>query len=405
MAISEELWVQAAAFLGAGFAVGFGAIGAALGEGYAAGRAGESIGRNPAMSGAIMKNMLIGQAVAESAGIFALVVAMLLAFKDVEGETLISAFAYLGAGLSMGLAAIGSGAGGGFPAAEACRGIADNPATAGSLTTNMLIGSAICQTPSIFGMVVAFMLMFLDQTGMNLWPGWAALLGAGLSVGLAAIGSGVGSGMPAGAATEGVARQSSAISTIRTNMLVGSAVCQTPSIFGMVVAFMLIFIDWSERPAWPTWAALLGAGINTGLSAIGPGIGNGITAAEAARGVARQPECSSTLTTTMLIGLTVAQSTVIYGFLISLVLLFIPQAEAHTMTAWAAPLSAGICMGFGGIGPGIGEGITAAYAVKRVARNVEHNVLLTRVMLVGQAVSESTGIYSLIVALLLLFVV
>ncbi|MBU4383482.1 MAG: ATP synthase F0 subunit C [Proteobacteria bacterium] len=406
MAFSTETWVQAASFLGAGFSVGFGAIGAALGEGYAAGNASRAIGKNPAMGGAILKNMLIGQAVAESAGIFALVIAMLLVFMDVQGAPMIEAWSLLASGLAMGLSAIGSGAGGGFPAAEACLGIADNPPTQNALTTNMLIGSAVCQTPAIFGMVVAFMLMFMDWSGQPLWPGWAAVMGAGLSVGLAAIGSGVGSGMPAGAATGGMARQPGAATTIRTNMLIGSAVSQTPAIFGMVVAFMLMFVDWNGTPAWPTWASLLGAGLATGLSAIGPGIGNGFTAQEASAGIARVPESSSTVTTTMLIGQTVAQSTVIYGFLVSLILMFIPREASETMVAWAAPLSAGICMGFGGIGPGVGEGLAAAYTVNRIARDYEGvGVLLTRVMLVGQAVSESTGIYALIVSLLLLFVI
>ena len=306
----------------------------------------------------------------------------------------------------MGLAAIGSGAGSGFPAAEACRGIADNPETQGALTTNMLIGSAVSQTPAIFGMVVSFMLMFIDWAHQPLWPGWAAVLGAGLCVGLAAIGSGLGSGMPAGSSTAGMARQPGAATMIRTNMLIGSAVSQTPAIFGMVVAFMLMFVDWNGTPPSPTWAALLGAGLSTGLSAIGPGIGNGFTAHEASAGVARTPEASGSLTTTMLIGQTVAQSTVIYGFLVSLILVFIPREASDTMVAWAAPLGAGLCMGFGGIGPGVGEGIAAAYTVNRIARFHEtQSVLLTRVMLVGQAVSESTGIYSLIVSLLLLFVV
>jgi ATP synthase F0 subunit c len=401
----DGIWVSAASFLGAAMSVGFGAIGAALGEGFAAGNAGEAIGRNPDKSGDILKNMLIGQAVAESAGIFALVISMLLVFIHGEGLPLITAFALMGSGLAMGLSAVGSGLGGGFPAAECCQGIAENPDQQGALTTHMLIGSAICQTPAIFGMVVAFMLMFIDFSQQPLWPGWAALLGAGLCVGLAAIGSGAGSGMPAGSATRGMARQPAAATSIRTNMLIGSAVSQTPAIFGMVVAFMLLFVDWSGKPANPYWAMLLGAGFATGLSAIGPGIGNGFTAAEASAGIARVPESSGPVTTTMLIGQTVAQSTVIYGFLVSLILLFIARPEAHTMVSWAIPLSAGLCMGFGGIGPGIGEGITAAYTVRRIARDQEVNVLLTRVMLVGQAVSESTGIYSLIVALLLLFVV
>ncbi len=70
-----------------------------------------------------------------------------------------------------------------------------------------------------------------------------------------------------------------------------------------------------------------------------------------------------------------------------------------------ALLGAGICMGFGAIGPGIGEGFAAGKACEAIGRAPEEAGLLTRTMLIGQAVSESTGIYSLVVALLMLFVV
>ena len=71
----------------------------------------------------------------------------------------------------------------------------------------------------------------------------------------------------------------------------------------------------------------------------------------------------------------------------------------------AAFLGAGISMGLGAIGPGIGEGFAAGKACEGIARNPEEAGLLTRTMLVGQAVSESTGIYALVIALLLIFVV
>lgn len=71
----------------------------------------------------------------------------------------------------------------------------------------------------------------------------------------------------------------------------------------------------------------------------------------------------------------------------------------------AALLGAGISMGFGAIGPGVGEGFAAGKACEGIARAPEHANLLTRTMLVGQAVSESTGIYALVIALLLIFVV
>ncbi len=70
-----------------------------------------------------------------------------------------------------------------------------------------------------------------------------------------------------------------------------------------------------------------------------------------------------------------------------------------------ALLGAGIAMGLGAIGPGVGEGYAAGRACEAIGRNPREAGLLTRTMLVGQAVSESTGIYSLVVALLLIFVV
>lgn len=71
----------------------------------------------------------------------------------------------------------------------------------------------------------------------------------------------------------------------------------------------------------------------------------------------------------------------------------------------AAFLGAGLAMGIGAIGPGIGEGLVASKACEAIGRNPGEAGLLTRTMLVGQAVSESTGIYALVIALLLLFVV
>ena len=79
--------------------------------------------------------------------------------------------------------------------------------------------------------------------------------------------------------------------------------------------------------------------------------------------------------------------------------------EGSDLVQAAALLGAGLAMGFGAIGPGIGEGFAAGKACEAIGKKPEEAGLLTRTMLVGQAVSESTGIYSLVVALLLLFVV
>ncbi len=323
MAIDPNILVKVAAFAGGGIAMGLGAVGAAIGEGYTASQANLAISRSPEKSGDIFKNMLVGQAVAESASIFALVIAILLLFLDTATATLLQAAAFLGAGISMGLGAIGSGVGSGFPGGQSCLGISRQPAATSKLTTNMLIGSAVCQTPAIFAMVVALILMFMDFKNAPALPTWAALLGAGFSMGLAAIGSGYGGGMAAGASCEGVSRNPDSVGNVTTIMLVGQAVSQTPSIFGLLISFILMFRVFPESTALSPAMALLAAGLCTGFGGIGPGIGNGMVAQGAVRWVARNVEHAGDLMRTMLVGQAVSQSTAIYAMVISLVLIFV----------------------------------------------------------------------------------
>ena len=68
-------------------------------------------------------------------------------------------------------------------------------------------------------------------------------------------------------------------------------------------------------------------------------------------------------------------------------------------------LAAGVCMGIGAIGPGLGEGHIGAHAMDAIARQPELAGPIVGRMLLADAVAESTGLYSLVVALILLFVV
>lgn len=65
--------------IGAGLAA-IGGIGTGLGQGYAAGKAVEAVGRNPEAEAAIRKMLILGLAITESAAIYALVIAILLIF-------------------------------------------------------------------------------------------------------------------------------------------------------------------------------------------------------------------------------------------------------------------------------------------------------------------------------------
>ncbi|MBL8967088.1 MAG: ATP synthase F0 subunit C [Spirochaetaceae bacterium] len=68
-------------------------------------------------------------------------------------------------------------------------------------------------------------------------------------------------------------------------------------------------------------AALLGAGIAV-LSGIGAGVGIGIVSGKTVEAIARQPEAQGKFTGIFIIGAALAESTAIYGLVVSLLLLF-----------------------------------------------------------------------------------
>ena len=72
---------EAIRMLAAGLAMGLGALGPGIGIGILAYGAMQALGRNPEARGPIMTNMILAIAFAEAIGIYALIVAILIAGK------------------------------------------------------------------------------------------------------------------------------------------------------------------------------------------------------------------------------------------------------------------------------------------------------------------------------------
>ena len=79
------------------------------------------------------------------------------------------------------------------------------------------------------------------------------------------------------------------------------------------------------------------------------------------------------------------------------------MALAIAIILGACALGAGIAM-IAGIGPGIGEGNAVAKACEAIGRQPECKGPVTTTMLMGCAVAETTGLYALVIAILLIFV-
>ncbi len=67
-------------------------------------------------------------------------------------------------------------------------------------------------------------------------------------------------------------------------------------------------------------------------------------------------------------------------------------------------IAAGLAMGLGAIGPGIGIGIAVSGALQALGRNPEAQGAIQTLMIVGVAFAEAVAIYALVVAILIKFV-
>lgn len=68
-------------------------------------------------------------------------------------------------------------------------------------------------------------------------------------------------------------------------------------------------------------------------------------------------------------------------------------------------LGAGIAMGLGGIGPGIGIGMLVGRAMEALGRNPEARASIQTNMILGVAFAEAIGIYALLTAIIIAFVI
>ncbi len=78
--VANEFFRSGMAYIGAGIAV-FTGFGTAIGQGIAASKAVEAVGRQPEASGKITSTMIIGQAVAETSALYGLIIAFILTGK------------------------------------------------------------------------------------------------------------------------------------------------------------------------------------------------------------------------------------------------------------------------------------------------------------------------------------
>jgi F-type H+-transporting ATPase subunit c len=77
------------------------------------------------------------------------------------------------------------------------------------------------------------------------------------------------------------------------------------------------------------------AGLTTGFGCLGPALGEGKAVSTALTSLAQQPDAAATITRTLFVGLAMIESTAIYAFVVSMILIFANPFWNHFMTQTA----------------------------------------------------------------------
>ena len=80
-------------------------------------------------------------------------------------------------------------------------------------------------------------------------------------------------------------------------------------------------------------ASILSAGLTIAIGSIGPALGEGRALAQALQAMAQQPDEAAAITRTLFVGLAMVESTAIYCFVITLILIFANPFWAFVTTA------------------------------------------------------------------------
>lgn len=89
-----------------------------------------------------------------------------------------------------------------------------------------------------------------------------------------------------------------------------------------------------DASAWIYIASIVTAGLTIAIGSIGPALAEGRAAAQALSALAQQPDASNTITRTLFVSLAMIESTAIYCFVVSMILIFAnPFTDMATQAA------------------------------------------------------------------------
>lgn len=295
-------------------------LGTAIGQGAIGKQALQSMHRQPTASSYISKLCIIGMAITETAAVMGIVISLLLLNETTHfNHNNYTTMATAGIAIAMGISGLCAGIASAFPAAATCESVARQPFHQTKLLNLMLVTQTLIMTPNMFGVLISLLIKSKLTTVQTLNEA-LQLLASGISIGLGCIGPTIGLSLFALSACSSVGINKKAFSKIMTFTFICEAIIETPAIFALLIALMILTTHIDPTSTVQGWKFIASA-LCIGLSTISPGINSGRTGATACTQIALHLEQYSSLSKITMLALAMIDSFAIYGLLISIVML------------------------------------------------------------------------------------
>lgn len=307
-------------YFSAGIGICLGALGAGIGLGIAASGVQNSMTRQPTGNMESFRAMIIGLALIESGAIIALVTTLITLFGGFKNTNWNYSFVELSIGLAVGVAAAAISIASSFVVKAATLSISRQPLFTAKIITFMLIAQSIIEAPAIFAFIVALLIktqltpMITDYQSLKLFA-------SGLIIALGCIGPSVGQALFAYAACFSIGINKNAYNKIFPFALLNQAIIETPMIFCVLFALLMIYSQPESATAYITSIKSLIATIAVGTGSLASALGIGYVASRSCYQISLEPSIYALIARSTLLAVAFIESTMIYALIIGMFLI------------------------------------------------------------------------------------
>ncbi|TET05985.1 hypothetical protein E3J79_03515 [Candidatus Dependentiae bacterium] len=201
-----------------------------------------AIARQPFFAQRILRFMLLTQSINQTPIVFGFIIAMFINTQAASCTNLIASIRLLATGICIGVGSIGPSIGLALFSRRACQGLGINRKAYNKLFSFTLISNAIIETPIIFALIIALMILFITDISNATAIKGISLLSAAICMGIGTISVGISSGITAAAACHQIAKKPELHSILSRVSMFSQGLIDTFAIYALLIAILLILI-------------------------------------------------------------------------------------------------------------------------------------------------------------------